>query len=342
MDNKEIRFNSLFWIIYFVYQWLVYASVGDEYYRYLISAFVLVPITFLAAFFTIHVFFKNYFLSGQKKRFWIFFLMSVVVFTLARRSFVYFYIYPNYMPHALLEIPYLYWPKLLIEGVNIYLIVGLNAMFYFVKELYKQQRISFELKQDKVETELQLLKSQVHPHFIFNSLNNIYSLAERGHPKTKDLIFRLSAFLSYSLYEGVKDIIPLNKELDYIKHYIELEKIRYDGELDISINVYTPLDEFIISPLLLLPLVENAFKHGLGDSKANSWIRLDFISHGDWLTFKIENSIHDYDSIHLSDHGGIGIMNLKKRLDILYPKNHSFQLFEEESSFLAILKVKKL
>lgn len=342
MDKREIRFNSYFWLTYFIYQWLGFASVGDEYYRYLITASVIIPITFLAAVFTIHILFKQYFLIGQKKTFWVLLLTSVFVFTLARRGFTYYYIYPNYIPQALLEMPYLYWPKLLIEAVNIYLIVGLYAMFYFVKELYKQQRISFELQQDKVETELQLLKSQIHPHFIFNTLNNIYSMAERGHPKTKNLIYRLSAFLSYSLYEGIQDIIPLTKELDYIKHYIELEKIRYDGELDISINVYTPLDEFMISPLLLLPLVENAFKHGLGDSKVNNWIRIDFILQDEWLIFKIENSRPDFKLDDSSGHNGIGIKNIKKRLNILYPSKHTFQLLKEEDSFLAILEIKNL
>lgn len=342
MDKKEIRFNSFFWIIYFIYQWLAYASVGDEYYRYLISAFVLVPITFLAAFFTIHVLFKKYFLTGRKKIFWMLFSVGVLVFAFARRGFIYFYIYPNYMPHALLEIPYLYWPKLLIEAVNVYSTVGLYAMFYFINELYKQQRISFELRQDKVETELQLLKSQIHPHFIFNTLNNIYSLAEHGHSKTKNLIYRLSAFLSYSLYEGIKDVIPLSKELNHIKHYIELEKIRYDGELDVSINVFKSLEGFMISPLLLLPLVENAFKHGLVDGSTKNWIRLDFILQDDWLIFKIENSMQNNSPNDSSDHNGIGIKNITKRLDILYPSRHSFQLLKEKGSFLAILKIKNL
>lgn len=342
MDKKVIRFNVFFWLTYFIYEWLGHASVGDEYYRYLITALVFVPLTFLAAVFTMHVLVRNYFLSGRKKEFWIYFVISAAGFALLRRSFIYFYIYPNYIPHALSEIPFIYWPKLLIEAVNIYLIVALYALFHFVREFYNQQRISYELHRDKIETELQLLKSQVHPHFIFNTLNNIYSLAEHGNPKTKDLIYRLSAFLSYSLYEGAKDTIPLRRELDYVDHYIELEKIRYDGELDVSINVFQTMEGFSISPMLLLPLVENAFKHGIEDGSGNSWMRLDFSIQGDWLTFKIENSVPDDGTQGTSDYGGLGLGNLKKRLDILYPLTHSLKLLKEKDSFLAVLKLKNL
>lgn len=340
MNSKAIRFNLFFWLIYFIYEWLGRASIGDEYYRYLITALVLVPLTFFASILTMHVLVKSYFLKGKKSEFWIYFAISICVFALLRRSFIYFYVYPNYLPHALLEIPYIYWPKLLIEAVNIYLIVALYTLFHFVRELYNQRRISYELQKDKIETELKLLKSQVHPHFIFNTLNNIYSLAERGNPKTKDFIYRLSEFLSYSLYEGSEDTIPLKQELDYIMHYIELEKIRYDEGLDISINVFQDIKGFAISPMLLLPLVENAFKHGPKLVNKNNWIRLDFTIWDKWLTFKIENSTQSDEFKKSSDNGGLGLDNLKKRLDILYPSTHSLKLLRQEDSFLVILKLK--
>ncbi|WP_350284773.1 histidine kinase [uncultured Croceitalea sp.] len=340
MNSKAIRFNLFFWLIYFAYEWLGRASIGDEYYRYLITALALVPLTFLASILTMHVLVKNYFLKGKKSEFWIYFAISVCVFALLRRSFVYFYVYPNYLPHALSEMPYIYWPKLLVEAVNIYLIVALYTLFHFVRELYNQRKISFELQRDKIETELKLLKSQVHPHFIFNTLNNIYSLAIHGNPMTKDLIYRLSAFLSYSLYDGSKDTIPLKQELDYIMHYIELEKIRYEEGLDISVNVFQEVEGFKISPMLLLPLVENAFKHGPNHLIKNNWIRLDFTVWDQWLTFKIENSMHGYNFKTLSKNGGLGLDNLQKRLDILYPSTHSLKLLKQEDSYLVILKLK--
>lgn len=340
MGKNEIRFNVFFWLTYFLYEWLGNASVGNEYSRYLVNALALVPLTFTAAMVTVHFLLKKFFLKGKKQQFWLIFALSVILFSLLRRTFNYYYTYPNYYPEGLVDMPYLYWPKLLIEAVNTYLIVGLYAMFYFVRELNKQQRISHRLEQDKVETELQLLKSQVQPHFMFNTLNNIYSLAEHSSPKTPEMIYRLSAFLSYSLYDSRQDTITVRQELDYVRHYIELERIRYGDELDVSINVFQSVEGFRISPMLFLPLVENAFKHGLGQAREACWIRVDLTVQDEWLTLKIENSIPDYDETRENGHGGIGLKNVKQRLDILYPDKHQLLCMREGDSFLTILKIK--
>lgn len=342
MLKGELRFNVFFWGIYFLYEWLGLASVGDEFDRYFETACVTVPISLLASVFTVKVLIPRFYVKGRRKEFWLYLILSATVFVLARRGFHYFYIYPNYLPDALEFMPYLYWPKLLIDLVNIYLIVGLYAMFHFFRELYRQQQIAAALKQDKVETELQLLKSQVHPHFIFNTLNNIYALAENGDARTKDLIYRLSSFLSYNLYDVTEESVPLEKEVEFVRHYIELEKVRYDGELDISLNVFQSMENCMISPMLLLPLVENALKHSLGDEQGKRWIRLDFSMEGNWLTVKIENSVANSKVKTPSNIGGIGLDNLKKRLEILYPNAHGLQLFREVDSFMAILEIKTM
>ena len=338
--KSEIKFNIYFWLIYFLYEWLALASVGDEFNRYFETACALVPLSFVASIFTVKILIPKFFANGRRKEFLLYLLLSAIVFTLARRGFHYFYIYPNYLPDTLNKIPYLYWPKLLIDLVNIYLITGLYAMFHFVNELYKQQQISAALKQDKVETELQLLKSQVHPHFIFNTLNNIYSLAENGDPRTKNLIYQLSAFLSYNLYEVSTETVTLEKELEFVQNYIALERVRYDGDLDISMNVFQSMENVKISPMLLLPLVENALKHSLGDISSPRWIRMDFTRAKEWLIIKVENSVVEDKMAEELKPSGLGLKNLKKRLEILYPKAYALQLFDEKESFMAILKIK--
>lgn len=222
-----------------------------------------------------------------------------------------------------------------------YLIAGLYTMFYFVQAWYEQQRLTQTLQKDKVEAQLELLKSQVQPHFIFNTLNNLYALALRKDEKIPDLIHRLSSFLSYSLYDGKLKSIPVSKELEYINHYIELEKIRHDERLDVSVNIYSSLDGFMIGPLLLLPLVENCYKHGVNNSIHDNWIRIDLSIKNEWLTVKIENSQSEN---HLADQipqkNGIGLENVKRRLEILYPGAHEFKYMTEEYSYLTILRIK--
>jgi sensor histidine kinase YesM len=340
-NKSNVRLTVLFWLLYFLYEWIGQASVSNEYHRYLINACIIVPITGLATWFTIQVLIKQYFLKKRNTVFWIEFIASVVVFTLIRRAFNYYYTYPTYWPQGAKSMPYLFLPKLIIEAVNIYLIVALYTMFYVLRAWYEQQRLAQELQRDKAEAQLELLKSQVQPHFIFNTLNNIYSLSLKNHPQTSDLIYRLSSLLSYMLYDSRKDFIPVSKEMEYIHNYIELEKIRYGERLDVAVNCFDTVDAFNIPPFLLLPLVENSFKHGVSKDVGNSWIRIDLSVKEDWLTVKIENSRV---SEALNGHAmykGIGLQNVKKRLEILYPERHEFKYMSEGQSFLTVLKLKK-
>lgn len=341
LKKNDISFNLIFWLAYFIYEWLANATIDNEYRRYFINAAVIVPITWLSAVYTVHILFKKFYLTN-KKTFWIGLVAGIVVFTLARRGFNYFYTYPLYYPEGLLTMPFLFPPKLIIEGVNNYLIVGFYAMFYISRAWYEEQRLAHALKQEKAEAELQMLKSQIHPHFIFNTLNNIYSYAVQKNSRTPDLIHRLSSFLSYNLYDSKLSTIPLSKELEYIDSYIELERIRYGDRLDVSVNIFNPIEGFYISPLLLLPLIENSFKHGFTSSAVDKcWIRVDISRQKDWLTIKIENSAGAIEKIQ-HNKNGIGLENVKRRLEIIYPESHEFRCLEEKNAFLTVLKIKNL
>jgi two-component system, LytTR family, sensor kinase len=339
--KKNIAFNILFWGLYFLYEWLPQAAINSEYRRYLINASAIVPITFCATMVTVHFLVKKYFLNGRKTAFWIGFILCALAFTLMRRSFNYYYTYPIYWPDAQKNTHLLWFPKFLMEGVGIYLIVGLYTMFYFMKAWYEQQRRSNALQKDKIEAQLELLKSQVQPHFIFNTLNNIYSFSVQNNTRTSEMIYRLSALLSYMLYDSKQHMIPLKKEIEYVNNYIELEKIRYGDRLDISMNVYDSTEHFYITPLLLLPLIENSFKHGICNI-GNNWIRIDISVKEDWLTVKIENSYENKNGKTVSANNGIGLDNVKKRLDIIYESKHEFRYMPDGHSFLTILKVKNL
>jgi two-component system, LytTR family, sensor kinase len=339
-NKSNVRLSVLFWLLYFLYEWISQASINNEYHRYLINALVIVPIAGLSTWYTTQVLIKQYLLKKRTTAFRIGFIVSVIAFTLMRRAFNYYYTYPTYYPLGR-SMPFLFPPKLIIEAVSNYLIVALYTMFYFLRAWYEQQRLAQELLRDKAVAQLELLKSQVQPHFIFNTLNNIYSLSLKNNPRTSDLIYRLSSLLSYMLYDSRHEFIPVSKEMEYIHNYIELEKIRYGERLDVSVNCFDSVDQFTIPPLLILPLVENSFKHGVSNDVGNSWIRIDVSVKDDWLTVKIENS---RTAEVLNGHAvykGIGMENVKKRLEIIYPDRHEFKCMSEGQSFLTILKIKK-
>lgn len=339
LKNKILRNHLIFWTCFLLYEWLANAAYDSHYESHLLAAVLYIPLLLSATLFTIYVLIKKYYFKGEKVKFWVGLIVSMLVFGIGRRAINYFIIYKIYTPEWMKTQPFLFPPKIVFEIVGTYLIVALYAMFYFLSAWYEQQRITQALQKDKIEAQLELLKSQVQPHFIFNTLNNIYSLSTQNSPKTSDLIYRLSSLLSYSLYDSRKTIIPLEQEIEYINNYIELEKIRYGERLDIAVNILNDTRHLGISPFLLLPLVENCFKHGVSNEIDTCWIRLDVLTKDDWLIIKAENS-KSSNGKYNGTRNGIGLENVKKRLDILYDGRHEFKCIDEGQTFLAVLKIK--
>ena len=221
--KRNMWFNVLFWAFYFLYEWLGNASVGSEYRRYAINAAVIVPVSFCATWFTVHVLIERYFLKGKRTTFWTLLAVSAIGFTLVRRTFNYYYTYPLYYPEGQQTMSFLFPPKLIIEAVNTYLIVALYTMFYFLRAWYEQQRTTQQLQKDKAEAQLELLKSQVQPHFIFNTLNNIYSFTITRSPEAPQLVKKLSGMLRYMTNECVQPLVPPERGLKRLRDYIALE-----------------------------------------------------------------------------------------------------------------------
>ncbi|WP_315820918.1 histidine kinase [Paraflavitalea speifideaquila] len=212
--NKMLKTNIIFWTCFFLYEWLANAAYDSMYERNLVSAALLTPLVLCATLFTLFVLIEKLYLKGRKAAFWLWLIVSMLVFGLTRRYINYYILYATYTPNWMKMQPFLLPVKILFEIVGTYLIVALYSMFYFIQKWYKEQQLAQEYKQDKVEAQLELLKSQVQPHFIFNTLNNIYSLSTQNSPKTSDLIYRLSSLLSYTLYDSRKTIIPWNRSLN--------------------------------------------------------------------------------------------------------------------------------
>jgi len=205
------------------------------------------------------------------------------------------------------------------------------------KQWLLKQREFLQAQQEKITAELQLLKAQVHPHFLFNTLNNIYSFSLEGSPKTPELILKLSSLLSYMLYDCKAEEVRLEKEVEIMKDYIDLEKERYGNTIEISWNVEGDIRDNYISPLLMLPFLENAFKHGASEQIEKPWLGVDISVANNLLKFKITNSKNEYIP-HSSN--GIGINNVKKRLEFLYPGKHELKINDEGDFFAVSLMIK--
>lgn len=337
--NFSFLFNIVFWLFYFLYEWLGLAALSGNYGAYFINACMAFPLSFAVAYFTMHILVRKYYDTWPAWKFWCCQVLATLLLLLARRYVNYYFIYPTYFPFAS-NIPFFSPGKLIVELVNVYLVVGLYSLFYFVRSWYEQRQQVKELLQRQTVAELELLKSQVQPHFIFNTLNNIYSSALKTSPDTAKLIAHLSSFLNYNLYDARQDFVPLNSELEYIKSYMELQRNRYGEKVDISLNVYDNIDDITIAPLLLLPLVENSFKHGIAESIEQSWIRIDVSQQEDQCIIKIENSVEKQPEKQQANSGGLGLQNVRRRLELIYPGHHEFKIFSEPGTYLVKIKIK--
>lgn len=209
----------------------------------------------------------------------------------------------NY-PASIALIVLLYYAVLLVLGI-----------FWFTKQVI----FFFKLRNEMAKAELQHLKSQVNPHFFFNTLNNLYGLVEKDPKKAQNLILKLSDLMRYSIYEGEKDIVTLEDESDYLKNYVDLHKMRYHKEVDVVFNCQIE-KKCKVMPLLFIILLENAFKHGVERLRDNAYVNVSLVTFEDKILFTVENNFDDSDNNNRER--GIGLKNLKRRLELVYPNKH--------------------
>ena len=193
-----------------------------------------------------------------------------------------------------------------------------------------------QAEKEKIISELQLLKAQVHPHFLFNTLNNIYSFSLENSSKTPGMILKLSSLLSYMLYDCKAEEVLLEKEIEVMKNYIDLEKERYGNKIEISLNIEGDVKDKYIAPLLLLPFLENAFKHGTSEQLERPWLSMDIAVKQHIMKCKIVNSKNEF---VLISEKGIGIENVKKRLAFLYPDNYELKISDEGEFYVVSLLI---
>ncbi|WP_296703925.1 histidine kinase [Algoriphagus sp.] len=216
--------------------------------------------------------------------------------------------------------------QILVSIFLIYLI--LTTLIKLSKSWYTLQQV----EKEKLSLELNSLKTQINPHFLFNSLNSIYSQALAKSDQTPETVLDLSNLLRYMLYEVEEEMVPLTKEVEMLENYVELQKIRMEENSTVDFTILGNLDGVKIAPLLLFPLVENAFKHGMKDNAEQAFIDIRLkVDSG--ISFSIKNKLGQIDDMEKGKYGGIGLENVKRRLELIYPNTHKFEILKTETEF---------
>jgi len=217
--------------------------------------------------------------------------------------------------------------------IMLYLLsVGISTSVASVQKWQKDEIVRSELAQQRINTELSYLKAQINPHFFFNTLNNIYSLTNLDVKKAQEALLKLSRMMRYVLYENQKDETVLSKEVSFINDYIELMKMRLSSKVKLNIQIEEPKEDLMIAPMLLLPFLENCFKHGISSQK-ESEILIKFEVMGKTLFFETKNEIFPLnpDSPEAQENG-IGLVNTRRRLDLLYSNKHRLKFGKTDSN----------
>ena len=231
-----------------------------------------------------------------------------------------------------------FWPAINLGLMNFIKVAAAAAIIKYIKYWWLKQKESQRLEKEKINADLQLLKAQVHPDFLFKTLNNIYTHALSSSPRTSGMLLKLSDLLSYMLYECDRPTVPLEKEIAMMKEYMLLEKIRNNDEPEIQVNIKGELDGIRIAPFLLLPFIENSFTY-CQQMTEQFWINMDIRMEGDNFSMKLTNGIAE-NSTGQSLLNTNGLANVQKRLSLIYPGMHELKMTTEQEMCIVFLNIR--
>lgn len=339
MQIKHFLAHVIFWLVIM----LTYAAsewgYRNNFQEAMIFEFLYLPVRLIAVYVNWYVLIPIFLYKNRIIKYVFSLLGLLFVLAIAQRFLNVYWGYPLFFPDWFRK-PIEVWVffRIVQNLVIIASPVAFSTGIKLFSDWYQQKNKARQLEIEKRAAELKYLKAQINPHFLFNTLNNLYGLSLEESKKVPQLILKLSDLLSYSLYESGVEQTEIWKEIKLINDFIALEKERYEGRITINWKVGADVNQNgKIAPLLLMPLVENAFKHGVRAAIETTKIDLFLGREGFFLIFKIENSIPVVAAEKTPN--GIGLKNLKRRLALLYPNQHSLETIAAAKQFTAILKI---
>jgi len=296
------------------------------------------PISFMLVFYINYFLLVDYFLFS--KHTWRFILCNVVLIAIVMGVV---HIFMQMLPPPMGFHPHHRdWNEtlgfFLVNALLYMLVAGLSVAIRMTANWYQLESSKRELEKSKAEAELHNLKSQLNPHFLFNTVNNIYSLIAFSPEKAQKAVHDLSRLLRYVLYDSNQPEVPLEKELDFIRNYVELMRIRLPQHVELETNIAEANPGSSIAPLLFISLIENAFKHGVSNSKP-SFIHIDIHQDHGRIVCDISNSYFPKDNNQDKSGSGIGLQNLRRRLELLYPSRHIFTYGQDGEKYNSLLEI---
>ena len=342
LGKRWIR-HCFFWLSYYLILTVYFMGPSYEHlYRILLYLATGIPVFIAYSYLSMYIIIPFGLRPGKLKFLIVYFIFASVIFSMLFQISTHFLFYRYFNPSFFADSRILNYAE--IAGNMIWIIISflMFASAKLIRDYLLEMKRKNEIEKINIETELSLLTAQLHPHFLFNTLNNLYSLALSGSPKTVVGLQKISGLMKYILYECGQTEISIKKEVNLIDNYLELEKLRYDKRLTVTFNSKLENESLLIAPMILFTFVENCFKHGSRKASGNSFINIALSTSGQKLVFHAENSVAELPPIGKNEHNGLGLENVKKRLEFLYPSNHSLRFEVEAKRFRIDLVIENL
>jgi sensor histidine kinase YesM len=338
LKYSRIFLHILFWLAVYLFFIVFFGRSSRDYSVTIIFVSMLLPLSIATTYFLNYFLIPRYLFTKKYSRFtlFVFYTFVISVWLELFISLGVFIFITNYQSEKMNSSSF----DGLLLMVGLYFTIVIAVAIKLVRRSFQIQKKNTELDNRRFqmelklkEAELKLLKAQVHPHFLFNTLNNLYGLTLEKSDDAPKLVLQLSEILDYILYRCDEKLVSLDKELANLKNYIEIEKIRYSGKLKLTADFPKETGKLKIAPLILLPFVENAFKHGVSHFPGVAFVNIKISIVETNLFFKIENSRNPMLKKEESHSSGVGLKNVRKRLDLIYPEKHMLNIDEKEETF---------
>lgn len=328
----RVLWHILFWVLVWLTYSVTYGGFRGCYFEELVINLTLLPVRIMAIYTMIYVLLP---LLTDKKKYVLFALLALIhAFLFGQLVWATLYnlnFFPEYFDYS--KYSEFNAGKVLSGLIGNYVIVVFAVVIVIFKKWYLSEQSKKKLTEEKLAAELSFLKSQVHPHFLFNTLNNLYALTLIKSDKTPDVVLKLSSLLDYMIYKSNDKFVALSKELEILGNYIELEKLRYNERLDLNHEIIGETAGYQIAPLILLPFIENSFKHGAGKDRANPRIDIKLTTDKEYLQLNVVNSVKGGGAKDETLAGGIGLANVRRRLELIYPGAHKLDIEQTDLEF---------
>lgn len=331
------KYHILFWISFFSFNVVRWGSYFNDYWYSIKANLIEFPLHIILVYFNFYFLLPRFILKKKYGLYLLLFSLSLALLYVVRTALIYYVVGENIWPEAYeAQQPFTFNHIAAVVIGEVYVVGFATAIKLTADWIYERRRVE-KLEEIQLKTELDFLKSQIQPHFFFNTLNNLYALTLEKSDVAPSVVLKLSDIMQYVLYEVKEPQIRLYDEIKYIQNYIDLERLRYGDKIESNTEIIGEIDDVMVPPLLFLPFIENCFKHGVKD-KDKIEVDISFENHKNKiLIFRVVNS---FDQISLAtSKQGIGIQNVKRRLELLFKKKYSLQTTVDNNEYAIELKI---